>query len=515
MTKTQIKDFLLKYKMAIGLTIITALLFFSNYVSFLSIIACIVIGLLYITCDFSEILCITMYLELFSGVKTVFIISLLEGLVVVTARYIYDVYRKRKKIFVGPLVLTLIFIVLFGLYGLFVGDLDSNGALQGTLIIAFLVVSYLVFAYRKSLDIKKCFRYLLYGIIVSIVLCGVVTLLPNYKFLVKWYDGIYYRYRMFTMHVNHLSILCLFELSYLIYALFRKKEKLWYIILGALVASVAGFSTLSKAFSLIYVFMLAYLVFYYVLKYKLKSLKIVLPSIGIIALLVLIFNDYIQVIYTRFFIYKDYESFIGKITTGRSEIWASYIDAIRSSISQMLMGCGLFSKDLNNVGSHNVAIFILYRIGFVGIILLGLLVYSYYKNKACKIQIRYSNILLLSVFLLLSLEEMILSERFFYFLLFGLMLLVKDREKGVRPKRKLSRKAKKARKERLKLARQNKEIDDDVDDSLDDELDEFEEDLEENDLLEEDLELEQEEQVKPEVNKQEPKVRKKKFIDSI
>ena len=64
----------------------------------------------------------------------------------------------------------------------------------------------------------------------------------------------------------------------------------------------------------------------------------------------------------------------------------------------MLFGVGLFTADLIDIGSHNTYLFVVHRFGFIGVILLCLLAYSYLKSKERKFDISFKKLLPLFVF---------------------------------------------------------------------------------------------------------------------
>ena len=101
-----------------------------------------------------------------------------------------------------------------------------------------------------------------------------------------------------------------------------------------------------------------------------------------------------------------------------------------SSILKILFGVGLFTKDLISVGPHSVLLFLFYRVGVLGMVTFGILVWSYFKSSTTKIKITFKNILPVLLWIVVAIEEMVFSERFAFFLVFAIMLLVFDNKEN-------------------------------------------------------------------------------------
>jgi uncharacterized membrane protein YoaK (UPF0700 family) len=97
----------------------------------------------------------------------------------------------------------------------------------------------------------------------------------------------------------------------------------------------------------------------------------------------------------------------------------------------MLFGFGFFNEFAGGIIAHNTLIHLLHRVGFVGLIVMCLLIYVYAKQAKSKMKITLSNCLPLLTWLFLALEEQVFSDRFFLFLVFAFMLtLVPKTEKN-------------------------------------------------------------------------------------
>lgn len=424
--KTQkAKEFLLKNNKIIFVAAISLLLFFANLFSPLWIAATCLTLVFYAFLSVGEIVAFTMYFNMFSGIETFYIASLLCGFLVIVIKYIIDLVRKRKKIHILPLSITMTFIVLFSLinYGY-----DSNGALQGALIVSLLLVSYLLFVYRKEINVNESFRALILGIAVSTVLGLISMAIPNFAHKIYHFDGTYKRLKLLCLHQNHLAVICLFAMSYFAYKIINQKGKLWKNLSVMVILLAIGLFTLSKAFIVVAAFIILYLFIYLIVIYKKKSLKFVIPCVILLIAVCFIAKDLVLKIINRFVAYNTTSSFINQITTGRSAIWYEYFTYVASSVKKMMFGVGLFTQELVRIGPHNVLVYFLYRSGLVGLIMLGALIWSYLREYDGKLSIHFRNCLPILTFIIVAMEEMIFSDRFYFFMVLAIMLIFKPKE---------------------------------------------------------------------------------------
>ena len=160
-----------------------------------------------------------------------------------------------------------------------------------------------------------------------------------------------------------------------------------------------------------------------------KTIGVCLIGIGfgVLIFFCIIFRQRFVDIFERFFVYN-YDTLLGMITTGRSGIWQQYAYSILESPLKLLFGFGLFSKEVVLIGPHNFYIFLLYRFGLLGILMLAYLVYSYFISIKTnpRFSIRYCLILL--TFLVIGLQESCMDERFLFFVIGIALTFLKDRK---------------------------------------------------------------------------------------
>lgn len=434
----KVKDFYLKHQMIIALSVMTALTLLAFYDFYLWIIPSVAVAFFYATGSFEKNLCYTVYMSVFSGKSPIFATCLIFFFLTTTIFYVIDVRKKEKPFLKFQFFFTLAFIVLFSVVSI---SIDVNGFYNFALIVCLLMFLYYFFIYKDKINVKKCFELLFIAILVSAVLALMLSPFEVFRTKVYPFDGTYYRLRLFTLNVNHLAMFCMMSISYIIYNLinnhiskpkslgFLKDKKFWFEILKLAFVLIVGLLTLSKAFVVVFVLVALYVVIWLVYKLKLKSLFIIVPVAVAVAVLCLIFNDFVYKMISRFFVYDEWGSLLSRVFTGRTDIWQNYIEFIFSSPKNILFGAGLFAIEVNLVGPHSVLLYVLFRVGFVGIVALGVLFYSYFSISKTKMKLTLANCLPILVFSLFALEEMILCDRFFVLLACDLLVLLKQSEK--------------------------------------------------------------------------------------
>ena len=76
-----------------------------------------------------------------------------------------------------------------------------------------------------------------------------------------------------------------------------------------------------------------------------------------------LFRDLIQILATRLSASSDMSAF----TTGRTELWASYFDALFHDPKLLLLGKGFTNEKINGRASHNTLIQMIFQFGLIGI----------------------------------------------------------------------------------------------------------------------------------------------------
>lgn len=432
-------NFYLKYRAIIAMSVLTALILAVNFFKPLWPLAVVFVVLFYFTAPFELQICYTLYLVAFSGISQIYVSALLSCFLCMIIRYIIDVKNKRKPFYKFQFFFTLAFVAVFSLI---FGKIDTNGFFNWALFVALMFFIYFVFIYHDEINIKKAFDFLFVSIVVSLILGLICLPFDKLDQQIFPFDGTYNRLRLFALNVNHLAIFCIFNMCYEIYQIvnvqlkntsgleFFKSKEFWINLSKFVLLGIVGFMTLSKAFLLLLALVLVYFVVALIIRLKTKCWVIVVPLAVLVIVLCLIFHDIVEALVSRFFVYDIWGTFFSKIFTGRTGIWVKYLDCISSSFNKLFFGVGLLTRDIVSTGPHNTFLYFLYRVGFVGVIALVVLLVKYAKDAKHKIKPTFFNALMLLVYIVLAFEEMVFSDRFFLFLVFGIILtLVPKKEK--------------------------------------------------------------------------------------
>ena len=429
----KVKDFLKRYKAPIVLGVLTVLIFSAFIIEKLVVVASLAVVAFMVFCTLEEQICLIMYLAVFSGKSPIYIVSILFCFVTLVVKYIFEAIKKEKPVYKKQLILTLAIIFVFTIVH---HDINTEGFYNWAMFVCLICFSYLAVIYHKEINFHKAFKTLIIAIFVSTIL-GVIGYFSGLVKQVYYYDDIVHRLRLFTLNVNHLAMFSAFSIAYMLTQIMNKdfcggnfkflSDKLFWYRFCCVVALIGvGLLTMSKAFMLIVAFMALYLFVYIIIKYKLKSLWFALVVVLVSVPLCFILRDYLLKLLNRFVAYDTWNGMFSKITTGRSEIWVMYLKEFTSSVWNMIFGVGLLTRDLISKGPHNVFVYILYRVGILGTLMIGVLLFLYIKHGKSAIKIRFSSLLLMLVYLIFALEEMVLSDRFFLFLIFGVMMILKE-----------------------------------------------------------------------------------------
>ncbi len=423
---TKIKDFYGKYKLFIGLGIISALLFACPFVSKMWIAVSVVLGLFLFTCSVEEIFAVMLFMMPFSGLDSLYVITIIIALVVVLIKYIIDIVKKNKQIFWFPLMLTLSIVGISSLKSFIVGDQDIE---TGMLLVFVFALFYFAFVYRKEIKVAKCFNALLCGLFVSAGITLVLSRFEEFKYFIRSFEGYYMRLKMTTFHMNNLALLCLFEFAYSVHSILNKSRKLWIDLVSIVFVTTLGVLTLSKVFLIMLVLFVLYFMIALVIKLRKKAIKYLIAFAGLVVVLCIVGRSYIADIYDRMFLYNHGDSFLNEVLNGRVDIWKDYFKDYKNCWHNIWFGVGLFRPNFA-FDPHNAYLFVLHRFGIVGIVAIFVLIFAYIKSAKSKFKFSFCKILLLITWAVIGLEEVVLSDQFTIFLIFGLMLLFENKEKN-------------------------------------------------------------------------------------
>ena len=175
-----------------------------------------------------------------------------------------------------------------------------------------------------------CFRqrYLVFGILTT-ALISLLTILfkTHHSHFVEIFGNLH-RLKLLTGNENSLAIYCSIALSIYISNILTKKDHLVKNIILGLATLSFGISTRSKCFLIVCCFIMVYLFFMLIVKYKLKSFKFIIPTIALFVIFSLIFDGTIDATIKRFAVKVDEELSWNALTSGRSAVWTTYFNEI-------------------------------------------------------------------------------------------------------------------------------------------------------------------------------------------
>ena len=405
MESNKVINFLKKYRSYIFLPIISIMQLVACFYYDFWILATIFAVALYLISDFAHIIYYTLFFQMFSSCGKFSVISTFVAAAVICIMYIKGLITKKEKFYTAPFAITC-FICLLG--SIHHTTINEAGVYQGASLIVALFFIYLIFVYRDRFKLRRCADYLVFGILTT----GIISLLTilfqtHHSHFVSIFGNIH-RLKLLTGNENSLAIYCSLALSIYVSNILTKKDYLVKNIALGLLTMSFGLSTKSKCFLIVCCFIILYLFFMLIMKFKLKSIMFIVPAILLLFVLSLIFDGTIDATIKRFMVKVDGELSLSALTSGRSHLWTMYFNEITSSIKKLLLGVGLFSKRLYRIGPHNLFIHLVYRMGLVGIFLLGILCYFYYQaskgtRKTLKPTLKTS--LTLVVFIMISMIE--------------------------------------------------------------------------------------------------------------
>lgn len=416
---TKINNFYGKYKLFIGLGVFSALLFACPFVDKMWIAVSVVLGLFLLTCTVNEIFTVMLFMVPFSGLNSLYVITIIMSLVVVCIKYVIDIVKKNKKVFWFPLALTIAIVGLSSLKSFIIGEQNIE---TGMLLVFVFALCYFAFVYKNEINVAKCFNALLCGLFVSAGITLVLSRFEEFKYFIRSFEGYYMRLKMTTFHMNNLALLCIFEFAYSIHSILNKSRKIWIDLISIVLVTALGVLTLSKVFLVMLAFFVVYFMIALVVKLKKKSIKYLVPFALLVGVLCFVGRSYIADIYDRLFLYNNGDSFWNEILNGRVDIWKTYLKDFKASWHNILFGVGLFRPNLA-LDPHNAYIFVLHRFGALGIACILVLIFAYIKSSKAKYKFSFCKILLILTWFIIGLEETVLSDQFTIYLIFGLMLL--------------------------------------------------------------------------------------------
>lgn len=326
--------------------------------------------------------CIFAYLHCFTlsniGYDSCFMVTLIGFCIILLVKYCIGLKKGTYK-FHKSITYTISLLMLFSIIISIPQKLYSGAWLYLTYFPFF----YFMLAMRKEFNIAEAMNYMFGGLVASAMLAIVALVLPAYQYY-PFMEG---RFIALINHPNYLYMRALFILCYYMYRYLSNNLSHLKFASCYLICAILTLATISKTgIAMLALITIAFVVLY--LKDDFKSrIKVVGIFLIVVAVISLISIRFIISVFKRF---ADVDgNVINSLLTGRGDIWVDYLKACVRNPFVLLFGNGLLTQECFIVAqgrtraSHNLYIFLLYRFGIVGCIVLGYIAYKFIKILNC------------------------------------------------------------------------------------------------------------------------------------
>lgn len=341
--------------------------------------------------------------------------------VIVGIKLMVSLSKRRKGIQHNGLIVYLLFFFFVIIQTLFLSSPIFSTI--GFLLNLFLLLGVSSLYDREIIhfnDINLFIHSFVLGIIVSSFTAVFKNYIPNLSNLL--YEVYYKTEQVRTMRFNGLlhnpnwySLDVIVALDALLVYLLRKRVFSFFHFVEIALLIVFGIMTLSKSFILSLIISLLLILLYLVRKPKL--LFLFLGSAAVLFILsYLFFGDYLLSVFERL----EASDTVAGITSGRTDIWSSYIEALFGDARYLFFGFGYINSPKYLADSHSLYFdFISYFGIFGGIVLLLFFVTLFSKNKKRD----FLSFFVLLILLIRGIAiNMLSNDSFYYYLILTIML---------------------------------------------------------------------------------------------
>lgn len=330
---------------------------------------------------------------------------------VLAIKYLIELIKKQKKINFK----TLIPISIFLLY--LILPMHKVEFINFARYCFTYLLVYLVFEYRKDLNLKKLSLALIFGVLLSSLIsffkfCS-PTLDSKIAKLVSFAGSDYIKFTGLFSHPNNLATNCVFAMTALFCCKYMGKfDDITFVALFSALF-IIGYASISRGFVLGAGVLLVIFYILYFIKYKKKALPLLgITAVVFLFLLLIMFNE--TKVYLHRFIKEDNSLTTADNSTiennwqavkngeidfdpGREGLYKMYLKDIFSSVKTFLFGVGISGTYLGRTSAHNFYLLSFWYHGLIGFMLYGVMLLSFIKfnKKAFK-----SHILNVFVFLI-------------------------------------------------------------------------------------------------------------------
>lgn len=263
-----------------------------------------------------------------------------------------------------------------------------------TMILGMLMIYYLRIA---EIDIDLSILAFSFGIILSSILASLKDVFPIVNtFVVSSslrIDSEHYadRFSGLQGNPNYYTLDIIMVLAFILVLMYRKSAKPIYVSCFV-VLSVFGIMSVSKSFLVCWLLLIVCWFVLSVYQGVRKIFKFLM--IALICSVVIYLYAYDSINTYLFRLVNDNSGSLESITTGRTVLWKSYIDAIFNDVKILFLGNGLNTTISSGRGSHNTFLESIFSLGIAGS---GLLFISI---KSCTGKTKFKPIMLIPIMIL-------------------------------------------------------------------------------------------------------------------
>lgn len=249
------------------------------------------------------------------------------------------------------------------------------------------------------------------------------------------YSGFYGDSNFYSTHITA----CLGGILFLLLKTDKLKRILVLVAL-AIASLYCGFLGASKSFVLLMMLIFAiWILLMTFMKNKISTKLLLFASIFVLFIFIFsteMFSSVIDVILTRFGQGTDAST----LTTGRTELWTSYISVLTNDAKTLLIGRGYTNINVGGRASHNTPIQLIYQFGIIGAALLIMWIVTIGRNALSKVDFSKVNVVILLMLtiacfgLWLGLDLLFFDEFFliFYYYFFAIKSAEKTKPKEIK-----------------------------------------------------------------------------------
>ena len=399
----------------------------SGYYKWIEILIPVVATGFFIFSSIQNSLCIFAFLHSFTlsniGYESCFLGTFVCFALVLIVKYCIGIKQKKYEVHKKLLITITAFTLLSCLI-----SLPQKLYIGAFIYLLYLPLCYLVFAMRKELDIHQAINYMLFGFLLSCGLSIITLKLPLFQYSAFEGDS---RFHAFTNQTNYTYMRALFLICYYMYRYLNNKLCTLYFILVYVTLSISTVATLSK----FGIALLALITFIFIILYLRKDfkngIKLTVALLIIAGIVFVVFYDSFIYIFIRFLNIEG--NIITSLLTERDLIWIEYLKEWYKNPFTLLFGNGMLAQQVfipkQQVAraAHSFYIFLIYRFGIIGCLVLVYIIYLFIKglNKQSPKLIAYLPLIWL---LIESLCENTFRCYNFTYFIFAIMILFCDTE---------------------------------------------------------------------------------------